>query len=227
MKQSLLLLHGALGSEKQFESIKEGLSSTFDVYSFDFDGHGNGSSTEEMSIELFAENLYEFVLKNNLQQAFVFGYSMGGYVALYLQSKHPDLFQSITTLGTKFNWSAESAEKEIQMLNPEKIKEKVPAFAEYLKDTHLPSNWERVMEQTKVLMLNLGNKPLLTEETMKKVSIPVVICLGELDKMVSVEESLWAKKCIPNSKFEVINGVPHPIQLIDPSIIIDLIKAQA
>lgn len=225
MKQPLLILHGALGSAKQFESIKEGLKDSFDVYFLDFDGHGNGNSTAEMSIELFAENLLDFVKNNSLQTAMVFGYSMGGYVALYLESQHQGLFKSILTLGTKFNWSVESAEKEIQMLNSEKIKEKVPAFASYLKEIQAPTDWEQMMNQTVKLMVRLGNKPLLTKDSLKKITIPVTICLGELDKMVSIEESKWASECIPNAEFKFVKDIPHPIQQIDQPLLIRLIKA--
>lgn len=214
MKTQLIILHGALGSAKQFEALKSRLTNHYDVFTFDFDGHGHGNETDVMSIQLFAENLHQFVTSNNLQKTKVFGYSMGGYVALYLQSQHPDLFESITTLGTKFNWTVESSEKEVAMLNQEKIKEKVPAFALYLNEIQSPSNWEVVMEQTKGLMLDLGNHPLLTEEVLKKVSVPVRICLGELDQMVSEDESTWAVKSIPHATFEQLVGVPHPIQQI-------------
>lgn len=227
MKDKLVILHGALGSTKQFETIKEGLKERFDVYLLDFEGHGNADSTKGMSIELFADNLLNFVQKNDLQEAIVFGYSMGGYVALYLQSLHPDLFKSIITLGTKLNWSKESAEKEVQMLNSDKIKEKVPAFADYLQSIQAPTNWEQMMKQTVGLMLRLGENPLLNDESLKSIAIPVTLCLGELDKMVSVEETKWAVNGIKNAIFQILEGVQHPIQMIDPKVIIDLIKSQA
>ncbi|MDD2982688.1 MAG: alpha/beta hydrolase [Crocinitomicaceae bacterium] len=227
MKQKVILLHGALGSAKQFEIIQAGLKDHFEVYLIDFDGHGNGKSTNAMSIELFADNLLNFVEKNDLQDALVFGYSMGGYVALYLQTLHPSLFQSIITLGTKLNWSVESAEKEVQMLNAEKIKEKVPAFASYLENIQAPTIWELMMNQTVELMLQLGNKPLLTSENLNKISIPVTLCLGELDKMVTREETQWAADAINSSSFKLLEDVQHPVQQINSRVIIDLIKSQA
>lgn len=226
MKNKLILLHGALGSAKQFELIQNALQETFDVYILDFDGHGTGNPTPEMSIELFADNLLNFTQKNDLQNACVFGYSMGGYVALYLQTLHPNLFQSIITLGTKLAWSNESAEKEIAMLNAEKIKEKVPAFASYLQNIQAPTNWEKMMNQTIELMLRLGAKPLLTEENLKKITIPVTVCIGELDKMVTIEETKWAVNSIKNAQFQALENVQHPIQMISPKVIIELIKSQ-
>jgi esterase/lipase len=40
MKKTLLLLHGALGSEKELIPLKKLLTETFDVRSFNFSGHG-------------------------------------------------------------------------------------------------------------------------------------------------------------------------------------------
>ncbi len=165
--------------------------------------------------------------KNDLQNAAVFGYSMGGYVALYLQTLHPNIFQAIITLGTKFDWSVESAEQEVKMLNTEKIKEKVPTFASYLETIQSPTNWELMMNQTTELMLRLGNKPLLTSGNLNKISIPVTLCLGELDKMVSLEETQFVDQELKNSKLKVLEGVQHPIQQIDSKVIIDLIKSYA
>lgn len=227
MKQKLIILHGALGSAKQFELIKNGLKDDFEVYLLDFDGHGNGNPTVGMSIEIFADNLLSFVEKNDLQNAAVFGYSMGGYVALYLQTLHPNIFQAIITLGTKFDWSVESAEQEVKMLNTEKIKEKVPTFASYLETIQSPTNWELMMNQTTELMLRLGNKPLLTSGNLNKISIPVTLCLGELDKMVSLEETQFVDQELKNSKLKILEGVQHPIQQIDSKVVIDLIKSYA
>lgn len=227
MKQKLIILHGALGSAKQFEIIKNGLKDDFEVYLLDFDGHGNGNPTVGMSIEIFADNLLSFVEKNDLQNAAVFGYSMGGYVALYLQTLHPNIFQAIITLGTKFNWSVESAQQEVKMLNTERIKEKVPTFASYLENIQSPTDWELMMNQTTELMLRLGNKPLLTSGNLNKISIPVTLCLGEIDKMVSLEETQFVDQELKNSKLKVLEGVQHPIQQIDSKVIIDLIKSYA
>ena len=40
MKKKLLLLHGALGSAQQFDTLIALLEHTYDVFSFDFEGHG-------------------------------------------------------------------------------------------------------------------------------------------------------------------------------------------
>ena len=74
--------------------------------------------------------------ENYIQTIDIFGYSMGGYVALWLARFYPDRVGKIFTLGTKLKWNDEEAEKEIKMLNPEKVELKVPAFAQQLAERH-------------------------------------------------------------------------------------------
>ena len=60
MKSALILLHGAIGAASQLNPLKDVLSGTFEVYSFNFEGHGGSPSEHPFSIELFTENLHTF-----------------------------------------------------------------------------------------------------------------------------------------------------------------------
>ena len=130
MKNPILLLHGALGSSEQLIPLQKNLSSERTVFRMDFDGHGNFKSENNFSIPLFAQNVIDFLKEKDISKIEIFGYSMGGYVALHFASKFPNFIEKIITLGTKFDWTPEFAEKEIKMLNPSQIQEKVPAFAD-------------------------------------------------------------------------------------------------
>jgi len=214
MKTDLLLLHGALGSKQQLEPLKELLSDQFNIYSLNFDGHGGNASDNHFSIDLFTDNLIHFLEKNELRDVYIFGYSMGGYVALNAAHQRPDLVQKIVTLGTKFDWSPESAAQEIKMLNPEKIEEKVPQFATRLKELHEPVDWKLVMNKTASLMRDLGEGKGLKDEEVENVKQEVVIGLGDKDKMVGMDESQKVVNLLPNGSFMVLEGVPHPIDMI-------------
>ena len=134
MKQ-IILLHGAIGAKNQLELLAIELKQQgYHVFALSFSGHGQTPFQTNFGIEQFALELEEFIKTNNLQQSSVFGYSMGGYVALYLAYQQPTLLGNIITLGTKFEWSSEIAQKEIKMLDAKTIIEKVPKFAEALQN---------------------------------------------------------------------------------------------
>ncbi|MFT5858565.1 MAG: pimeloyl-ACP methyl ester carboxylesterase [Flavobacteriaceae bacterium] len=77
---------------------------------------------------------------------------MGGYVALSLAHQNPKLVNKIVTLGTKFDWNPSSTAKEVKLLNPSVISEKIPQFATHLEKEHAPLDWNKVVENTAKMM---------------------------------------------------------------------------
>ena len=218
-KEKLILLHGALGSSKQFDSLKLKLSNCFEVFTMNFEGHGDRLTDKEYAIDVFAQNLIDMMDENSLASAKVFGYSMGGYVALYASLQHPARFEKIITLGTKFNWSKEAAEKEVRMLDPEKIEEKVPAFANQLKATHYTQDWKSVVRKTAKMMLAMGEGARIDDDAFQKIQPAVVIGWGSEDRMVTHEESAQIAETIPDCKLIVLEDQKHPIEMVDDEVL--------
>lgn len=214
IKPTLLLLHGALGAKSQLIQLCEKLAHSFIVNSMDFEGHGGDKLPPQYSIQLFTDNLKEHLDKNEINDVYIFGYSMGGYVALNL-ARNDKRIKQIFTLGTKFHWTPESASHEIKMLNADKIEEKVPAFAQALAKRHAPQDWKEVMRKTADMMIELGNNPLLVKDTLREVTIPVTISWGTEDNMVTQEESEKTTFSLPKGDFHVFNGFKHPIEQVN------------
>ncbi|MFK8038146.1 MAG: alpha/beta fold hydrolase [Crocinitomicaceae bacterium] len=223
MKQKLLLLHGALGTKDQFKVLETKLSPEFNVLSFDFEGHGGQQSNNDFSMSLFVGNVVDFLKKNKIDSVHVFGYSMGGYVALCLASKHPHLVKRIITLGTKFDWTRATAEKEVKMLNPNSIEEKVPRFASHLETIH-GKNWKKMVVKTANMMLGLGEEAYLSKNELGGVSHEILIGVGSNDSMVSIEESEACTDALPNGNLEIIEEFEHSIEKVDSLVLSTLIS---
>jgi pimeloyl-ACP methyl ester carboxylesterase len=214
----LIILHGALGSEDQFEQLKALLSPNFNVFNFNFSGHGERAFEGAFSIDRFANEVFLFMQEHGLSKASFFGYSMGGYVALRFAHLYPEKCTGIFTLGTKFHWTAESAARETTMLNVEKMKEKIPQFCEVLRLRHEPLDWEMVVEETKAMMTRLGNGEAIHPREMR-ISVPVTISVGDADNMVTQEESAEAAAAIPGAAYKVFKGFKHPIEQVDQQLL--------
>ncbi len=212
---NLLLLHGALGSKAQLIKLAKELEGKYTVYSLNFEGHGGRSSQEDFSIELFANNVLAFLREHQISQTNIFGYSMGGYVALLLASQHPELVARMVTFGTKFDWNPEAARKEVKMLNPAVIEEKVPKFAAHLKSVHHPANWKEVLSKTANMMIALGDAPPLTPSELAKIDHRVLIGIGNQDNMVSLAESQATAATLRNGQLRILDGFQHPIEKND------------
>jgi pimeloyl-ACP methyl ester carboxylesterase len=158
-KYPILLLHGALGASPQLSVIQEQLELLGrSVTSFEFSGHGKSPLNKDFSIAGFASELIGFIDETKHKGKYVvLGYSMGGYIALYAALQVPGLFKGIITLATKFNWTPENAQHEVRMLDPSKIEEKIPAFAQVLDKRHVVIHWKQNMLLTANMMIELGN----------------------------------------------------------------------
>jgi pimeloyl-ACP methyl ester carboxylesterase len=224
--QHLILLHGALGSKEQFQSLVHVLEGTFHVHTFNLIGHGGQPLPDPaFSIEVFSEQVAIYIQDMNIEKANVFGYSMGGYIALYLAKQLPDKINKIVTLATKFHWDEKTATKEVKLLDGKTIQEKVPAFAAQLQQRHAPVDWLTLLDKTTELLLNLGKNNTLQPEDYTSINTPALVLLGDRDKMVTLDETLAVYKQLPNAQFGVLPGTPHIFEQVNLSLLAYMIKA--
>lgn len=213
--EKLLLLHGAIGSSVQLEPVAKRLEENFKIYLFNFSGHGGKKiPADKFSIELFADELNNFIDKNKLDGINIYGYSMGGYVALYAARHFPDRINKIFTTATKFDWTETTSVKESKMLNPEKILEKIPKFAEELSLRHSPEDWKVVLNKTAEMMIGLGKNNRLKDEDFTLIENEVMVSVGDRDTMVSIEETVDVFRKLKNGKLLILPDTPHPIEKI-------------
>lgn len=209
----LLLLHGAIGAKDQLEPLALELKNDFQAYLLSFPGHGGVESpSEPYSIKLFAEYVITWMNGQGIETIDIFGYSMGGYVALYIARYYPDRIGKVFTLATKFKWDEVIAQKEVKMLDAGKIEEKVPAFAAALEARHRPLDWKEVLNKTAEMMLNLGKENALKQEDYTKIESPVMISIGDRDKMVTIEETVEVYRAIKDAQLLVLPFTPHPLE---------------
>lgn len=223
--ENLLLLHGAIGSSAQMQPLKQMLGNDFNIFLLDFSGHGGKPySTQDFSIASFATDVIDLLNEQNISQANIFGYSMGGYVAMYLAKYYPERIGKVITLATKFHWDESTAEKEVQMLDPEKIEAKLPAFAATLGVRHEPNDWKEVLYRTENMLKSLGTDNTLKIDDYKEIVHRCLILLGDRDKMITLEETMKVYKALPNGQMSMLANTPHPIEQVNLELLVFLIR---
>lgn len=216
--QHLLLLHGAIGANTQLLPLAGSFEPDFIVHNLNFAGHGGEPiPSAPFSIALFAAQVLRYVDDHIPADAVVhlFGYSMGGYVSMYINKHHPGRLTKIVTLATKFHWEEAVAVKEVQMLNPDTITRKVPAFAEQLAQRHLPADWKVILQKTADMMLAMGKDNPLQAEDYSMIHTPCLLLLGDRDKMVTLEETVAVYKQLPHAQLGVLPATAHPIEQVN------------
>lgn len=222
----ILLLHGAIGAKDQLAGLEEKLSSTFTVHRLNFSGHGGSGYIEKcFSIKLFADDVLNYLDKKKITSVSVFGYSMGGYVALYLAKHHPERIHKIITLATKYKWDVAIAAKEINMLQATKIEEKLPAFAISLQKRHAPDDWKKILEKTAVMLFEMGKDNPLQKDDFLNIQHPALLIIGDKDKLVTHEETQEVCQSLPNGQLSILQNTPHPIELVNTAELAEKIIA--
>jgi pimeloyl-ACP methyl ester carboxylesterase len=222
MKTATILLHGALGSAAQFNALQALFPREDMVFAIDFPGHGAHIPDEPFSMQLFSEAVLGFMDEKEIPKANIFGYSMGGYVALYLAAHYPDRIARVATLSTKLDWTPEVAAGMNRMFDPEKIEAKVPHFAQALAAQH--ADWKALCRHTAAFLHDLGNGLGIPPDAYAKIDCPVTIGWGDEDNVVSAEESEHVASQIQKGRFEKLIGVKHQLELVDVEKMFKFVK---
>lgn len=209
----LILLHGALGDGTQLAPLASRLGDRRRVTCVELEGHGSTPLCgRPLRIESFAAAVLDTMNSASIDTADFFGYSMGGYVALYLAATSPDRVARVATLATKLAWTPEFAARESRMLDADAIRTKVPKFAAALEARHMAAGWETLLAHTAELLHELGERPRITRETLAVIMQPVRISVGDRDATVTIDECAGAVGQLPNGELEVHPRTPHPFE---------------
>ena len=211
----LLLLHGALGSAAQLAPLAAALAPRFECEAIDFIGHGASPLTGPLSVERLVEQVAEHVGRHALVPAAIFGYSLGGYVALQLAATQPSLVRAVATLGTKLEWTPKVAERMAANMDPAGMTERTPKLVAALQAAHTATGWERVCAESREMLATLGEFPLLTRAVYVDMPQRVRFMVGDRDDTVTLTETIAAYGAIPNAELEVLPKTGHAIAKVD------------
>ncbi len=219
----LLLLHGALGAAQQLHTLEVGLGEQYNIYKLEFSGHGHKAFVGNFSIERFAGEVLTYLDQNNIDRIDIFGYSMGGFVALYLAKHYPQRVNKVISLAAKLQWDEAIAIKEAGMMNAEKIAAKLPAFAAELEQRHTAMGWKEMLQESIEMMARLGTNNPIPAKHYADITTPVLLLLGDRDKMVTLEETVAAYKAMPNAKMGMLPGTPHPLKQVNMGVLVEMV----
>lgn len=220
MKPTILLLHGALNTSNQFRTFSQKLEPYFEVHTLDFSGHGQVPYEGVLDMQVLVEDIARYVEQMESETCHIFGYSMGGYAAVSYATSQPTKLGKIMTLGTKWDWNPISSAKEVAMLDPGMMAEKVPSYVVKLKAMFGEKNWMNVVRNTAAFMHDLGHGGGLMVEDFRKIETDVLILRGSEDKMVSAESSQEVASGLQKGTYQEIVGAPHPLEKVDVDVLV-------
>ena len=89
-KPPLVLLHGMLGSSRNWQTVGADLAAHFHVFALDLRNHGKSPHAETMSYEEMMDDVLGWLDQQSLARVTLLGHSMGGKTAMLLACRRPE-----------------------------------------------------------------------------------------------------------------------------------------
>jgi esterase len=94
----MVILHGQLGSSRNWTSLAKVLGEYFNVYTLDLRNHGDSSHHPQMDYLSLEEDLLRFADKHHIPSMILVGHSLGGKTAMGFACHHSDYVERLAIL---------------------------------------------------------------------------------------------------------------------------------
>jgi 4,5:9,10-diseco-3-hydroxy-5,9,17-trioxoandrosta-1(10),2-diene-4-oate hydrolase len=230
----LLLLHGLVGSAKNWRRNINFLSRDSSVYAIDHFNMGQSERVPGLNagLEATADRLAAFMDVLGLDEADIAGHSHGGAVAMMFAARHPNrvrrliLFapanpfcglgdQLIRFYQTRFGiWFARRIPFLPRMLkatalsrmygDPSRVSS--DALDGYTQGLHIPGTVDHVLQIIQRWVVDMG---LLRSALTKLAAKPTLLIWGDRDRAVGLDSARQLQRTLPQSRLMVLPGVGH------------------
>ncbi len=86
----MLMLHGLLGSSRNWQTVGRELSESWHVQALDIRNHGESPWRDEQSYDLMVQDVLDWMDHHGVERPVLMGHSLGGKVAMRLACRHQD-----------------------------------------------------------------------------------------------------------------------------------------
>lgn len=94
----MLVLHGMLGSSRNWQTTGRDLSAYFHVFALDARNHGKSPHAPEMTYAAMADDIVAWMDGQGMAKAALVGHSMGGKTAMLLACRHPERVERLVVV---------------------------------------------------------------------------------------------------------------------------------
>ncbi len=181
--QPLVLLHGAFSAiGTSFGLLLPVLSQNHQVIAVELQGHGRTADINRpLTIDNLADDVVDLLDHLDVQQADIFGYSLGAGVALQVAIRHADRVRKLVLVSLTINKAGyhPGLAEGMAALQPEQLHGS-PFYEEYARLAPRPEDFPRLVEKVKEMDANIQDWP---DETFGSVQAPALIMIGDSDIM--------------------------------------------
>lgn len=229
--QCLLFLHAFPLSSEMWDGQMKAFSSSHYILAPDLPGFGKGQLPDSSNItfEHYVDEVLSFLKETGLKQSVWCGLSMGGYLALRLYERAPELCSGLILCNTK----AEADNNEAKLKRWSSVKALHSNRQQFIhsqshiligessqKNEDLKKSIETMIDNNSEEGMTSGLIAMSTRtdstQMLSKIKVPTLIITGDEDKVINTEESKKMAEAITGSKLVVLKKTGHLSNLENP-----------
>lgn len=222
--QPLVLLHGALSATgTSFGKLLPDLAKERQVIAVEMQGHGHTADIDRpLRYEQLADDIAALLTQLGLEQADLFGWSLGADVALQAAIRHPEVVRKLVLASVTYNRDGLYPEllAGIENAKPEHLAG-TPFYEEYASIAPHPQDFPRLFAKQQQLDSEIQDWPV---EDIRAIKAPALLIIGDAD-IVRPEHTVELFRLLgggvagdlaglPRSQLAVLPGTTH-VTLVD------------
>ena len=229
----LLLLHGGLFNiDLQFGQVLPGLAATRQVIAADFQAHGRtGDIDRSLNTADLASDVVGMLEHLGIAKVDVFGFSVGGAVALFLAIKHPELIRKAVISSVSFHPDGDRHEntEAVGEMKVEMIAG-TPMEQEYLAKSPNPDKLQDLLDKLGTYDKGVSG---WSDAEVEGIAAPTLITVGDCDA-VKLEHAVRFLQLrggdvngdfvgVPSSQLAVLPGSTHFFGMARTALVLDVV----
>ena len=212
--QPLVLLHGAYMTIDAMGEVVPALAETRQVIAVELQGHGRTADMDRpVSYELMADDVAALLRHLVIEKADVFGYSMGGGVALQVAIRHPEVVRKLVAASASY--TSDGMQPELHEMLPSITPEMFagsPIEAAYQEVAPNPGDFPTLVEKLKRLDMTPFAWPA---EDVRGIEAPTMIVVGDADA-VRLEHAVELFRLLGGGAMGDLAGLPESRLVVLP-----------
>lgn len=205
----LLMLHGAAGSARtELGPLTQRLKMHFHVLAVDFTGHGASSALPDtpFTADLFADNARAALDHFGYDTANVFGFSMGGNMAMQFARLHPQRVRRVAVHGANVTWNGALVNAMLKRLDPEALPSAVVA-----RLSRVHANWKSLFADMRAFVKTLPERTPDMLSGVAALDTTVLVSAVDQDDLFPLTVPLTLHSRLPDARLAILPGEHHAL----------------